>query len=436
MTMIEIPNAEGSRRILFSREAEDAALGACLINSDQFPLARAIASPADFYNQKDRWIWDAMTRLWKRHEAIDITTVGLELGRDRLEEVGGMAYLMKLSNLLGSSFNADAYARIVHDQAVLRHLVAAAERTAVAAYREGASAAEVSALAYRELRSASMEIAEGPTSTIREVLAASCAEAEARNGQSCLPGIPTGFAELDSKLGGGFGNGQLILVAGFPGGGKSSLMTQMAAYAGLTRWVRFHSLEMPVTDLGFRFVAQASGVNSQAIRTGRLSDDERQKVDAAIAELSNRKIFFDGRLPMSVPLMKVGALRAQAEGQLQILFVDYSGLMSSPGEREYERHSALSHDFKVLAQDLKIPVCVAHQLNRRGYEEEAPDKQHLRSSGTWEQDADVVLIVHRTKEPARGGRLPCRLKVAKQRNGPTGYVDLLFRPETTKFEEG
>lgn len=427
---------EESVRPLFSRQAEDAVIAACLINPDMFAPARAIIAPTEFFIEKDRWIWAAMDQLAARHEPIDLTTVGCELGEERLKEVGGQAYLIGLTNLLGSSLNAEAYARTAHDLAMRRKLVSAARDMTMQAYRDDVSTEEVIARSYLGLHEASLGLTRGGACSLREALSQwerQVEETAASGGGP--PGIATGFATLDGILGGGIGPGQLALVTAFPGGGKSSFLLNVALHAGTRHRILLFSLEMSPRDIAQRMLALHTGINSQMIRGNRLEPEERNRVKAAVEELGELQLEIHDTRPLSVPVLRSSLIQAMAQDRVDLVMIDYAGLMHSPGDTEYEQQRALSGDLKELAGDLNLPLLVALQLNRRGHDADAPQAHHLRGSGTWEQDADIVMVLQTTDEPRRRDGLPYRLRIVKQRNGPTGCVNLLFKPETMRFEE-
>ncbi len=431
----ETPKQEQVRS-LYSREAEEAVIAACLINPDMFAPARGIVAAREFYIVRHRWIWAAMDALSTRHDPIDFTMVATELGPERLAELGGMSYLMGLTNLLGSSLNAEAYARTVHEMAVRRQIVSAAREMTVQAYGAEATTEEVIARSYASLRQASTGLAHGGACSMREALdrcAQELAQIEAAGGR--LPGTPTGFAALDRQLGGGLCPGQLAVVTAFPGGGKSSFLINAAYRAGVRHRILFFTLEMSPQDIAYRMLALKTGIDSQCIRTRQLEMHERQLVSEAMLALGELQVEIDTTRPLSVPQLRSRLIQALADAPVDLVIIDYTGLMHSPGESEYEQQRALSRDLKELAEEVNLPVLVAHQLNRRGHDAESPQAHHLRGSGTWEQDADLVMVIYIANEQPRADRIAYRLKIAKQRNGPTGHVDLVFTPQTTRFEE-
>lgn len=435
MTTIEAYPSDYVERTLYSREAEEAVLGACLINPDMFPLINAHLGAQHFYIHRNRWIWQAMQRLRDRQEPIDLITVACELGEARLKELGGNAHLTALTNGVGFTFNAESYAHTVRNYAVLRDVVAAAQNTVADAYRDGATAAAVVARADQGVRSASMGLPTGNTQPLSDVLAEIRALTEERLRTGQAPGISTGFPGLDAKLGGGLREGELTIVAAEPGGGKTSFLTMVAAHVSKSRRVRYHTLEMTAQELANRMLAQASHLNSQAIETRRLNDAELDQLEAASQELGARLLDIDDAVPTTVPDVAAKCLRAQMERGPHLVVIDPAGLIHAPGESEFDQSRSLSRDLKVLAKELHAPILVAHQFNRRRTEQETPKIENLRGSGTWEQDADNVLLLYPHGESRRPGYQPYHLEIAKQRNGPTGYVHLVFRAETTEFVE-
>ncbi len=418
----------------YSKEAEEAAVGACLINPSMYAVARGIAAPEDFYLQDLRLIWTAMDSLLRRGEPIDITTVGSELGA-QLETIGGTARLTQLTNLLGSSMDGDAYARIAKTYSVRRKALAAANRIAVLAYRDGIGLEELISQAQEALSDAWRGVRNGHESLAVDLGPERYALAQERAGNKGLPGIPTGFAALDLGIGGGVKPGQFVMVAAFPGGGKTSFLCMVAQHAARFCKVRYQTLEMTSADMANRILAQMGGINSQGIETGRLRADEWTRFAAAVEAFSSLKLMFDDSAPLTTELLRSRCRQAKGEGRLDLLIVDYAGLIKAEGKTEVEQHRRISGDLKGLATELNIPVLAAHQLNRRAYEQEVPGMHNLRGSGTWEQDADGVWILQPKDEDARGPSIPYKLHIAKQRTGPTGVVRLVFHPQTTAFEE-
>lgn len=416
-----------------SDEAEEAAIGAVLINPGSFPRLFAIVKPAAFYNFANRWVWEAMAQLAQRDEPIDVITVANELG-SRLADIGGNSQLFRLGESFVSSLNGETYAREVRDKAVRRAMLRACNNIAVEAYRDGGEILDLITAANRELRAASQGIADGRGRPASELGPEQYARAQdrARN-KDHLPGILTEIPMLDRALMGGLRPGQFFVVASPPGGGKTSLLTQIAWQAARHHHVRYQTLEMTPDEISVRMLAQMSGLNSQQIGVGFIDDNQWESLAAAVDDFSRLKLDVDNTSPLDVPLLRAIAQQAIADERLDLLVVDYAGLMRSPGDGEYEQYRLLSRELKILATDLDVPVLAAHQLNRQAHEQGTPKYWNLRGSGTWEQDADVVLLIYPHGEPTPEG-VPYRLEIAKQRNGPTGEAELIFRPTTTRFD--
>lgn len=414
---------------IHDREAEEAVIASCLINPGVFPGLEVFLHAADFYVHRLGWAWQAMSRLASRGESIDIITVANELG-DRLHEFGGAAFLTELVNLRGSSLHAESYGHIVKRDSQRRQVIRAANRIAELASRQDLEAPDLVSAVTLELERATSQEGTGAGRPLGEEAAAIFQQAQAMAQGKVHPGVPSGITGLDEILGGGWQTG-LIVVTGYPGVGKTAFVTMIARTAGAIREVRFHCLEMSAAEMALRFLAQETGLSSQAIAPGHLEPHEWEKLAAAVETCGALRITIDDSAPMTMPQLKAISLAERPD----LLIVDSAGLIEAPGEREYDQHRYVSNRLKNLSRMLGVPVIVTHQLNRRGHEEATLMPHHLRGSGTWEQDADVILILEPGEDGAPKGCIPIRLKVAKQRNGPKGMLNLVFHPRSTRFEQ-
>ncbi len=419
-----------------SREAEEAVLGACIINPEVLPLvAGIITHPDDFYLIRNRLVWNSLNSLSRKHEPIDYLTIQVELG-DKLMDVGGPAYITTLVSQCPTSLNAESYAREVHRSGIKRRLISAAGEIANAAINFSVEEAVTRSLEAVHL--ASNGLIGGRGQDAEQLIAEHYERVTILANQDETPGIPTGYMDLDLKLGGGLQNGDFILLAAFPGGGKTSLLDCIAAHVAKTRFVDLYTLEMSNMSQTNRILAQMSGINSQVLRSGKLAVSEWPLYDAARHEFEKLRLRIDDTTPLSVPTLRAKCVQHKAMGELDLVLVDYAGLMHSLGSSEYEQNRTLSRDLKLLAGELNVPVMAAHQLNRKAHERAKPTMFDLRGSGTWEQDADIVMLVYEPTDEDRpmtqNGFEDRILEVVKQRNGPTGIIELLFKNETTRFE--
>jgi len=419
-----------------ARQAEEAVLGSVLIDPDAYFAVAQILTAGDFYIVRNRWVWEAFTALTERHTPIDYLTVCSELEtNNRLGEVGGPAYLMTLINQTPSSLNAEAYAQLVAETATRRRLIEAANRIAGLGYDDclplddSIRQAEQLLMAAGD-RQVNREVT--PLGRIMSRLYDQVQEA-AQSGREFL-GLPTGLIDLDNLLK-GLQKGNLVVLAGRPGMGKTSLLLTIALNVGLVgrKRVGVFSLEMSEDEVGNRFLAQESGIDGQRLKMGKLREDEAALFVAAVEKLSAAPILVDDTPSLTPAQLRARCKRIQGQGGLDLVIVDYLQLMSGGGKFENRQVevSFISRQLKALAKELNVPVLAAAQLSRaveqRG--EKRPQLSDLRESGGIEQDSDVVMFLFKGETE---GQLS--LEVAKQRNGPTGLVPFVYRPSITKFE--
>lgn len=438
------PRAE--RMAPHSVEAEEAVLGACLIDSNAYLEISAFLRADDFFLLKHSLLWSALSAIHERGEAVDDLTVIEELrGRAQLEEIGGPAFIVRLINNTPTSLNGETYARIVERGAIRRRLLAAASEIAQAAQDESADIHEVMAKAESTL----FGVTERSINR-RELVPMSMALSEyyerieaqyAHRGEPV--GVPTGFGDLD-KLLGGMQRSDLIIIAARPGVGKTSLMLSMARNAakfGNAR-VAIFSLEMSSEQLVQRMVSSETGINSQKLRTGDLSDDEWRKLTLAAGSLGSLNIFLDDTPALTPLQMRTKCRRLQREHGLDLVIVDYLQLMNSgmtKNDNRVQEISFISRNLKELARELNVPLLSAAQLSRsveqRG--DKRPQLSDLRESGSIEQDADIVVFIYREDmyEENSERQNQADLLISKHRNGPTGVVTLYFNKNNTQFSD-
>jgi replicative DNA helicase len=419
-----------------SRESEEALLGAMQINPEIIPEVRGIISKSeDFYIHRHKWIWSALCTLDDRHEPIDMLTLSEELKRtNQLDEIGGPAYLTALVCQAPSSLNAEAYARLVHGYGIRRCMISAANKIAGLAYNETMVLEDVVSGCLEEVQLAANGLAGGKIAQSSQLVSEFYDRIEVNSKRDNLPGIPTGFFDLDVKLGGGLQDDDFILVAGFPGMGKTGFLETVIEHTSKTKWVGLFTLEMSNSQQTDRIIAQMTGINSQKIKSGKLGDLEWPLITYAVEEFEAKKLFMDDASFLSFPNLRAKCIQWQSLGKLDLVVLDYAGLMQALGNSPYERSCYLSRNLKCLARELHIPVLAAHQLSRKAAEHNKPTMHHLRDSGSWEQDADIVMLLSEPNEAVNKELTPRNLEIAKHRNGPTGDISLSMRLNTTKFE--
>jgi replicative DNA helicase len=424
-----------------SREAEEAVLGAVLINPDVYVELSEFLTAEDFYIHRLRFIWEAYTRLFERRLPIDNLTVANELNdMGRLEEIGGPAFLTALLNQVPTTLHSEAYGQIVRAAAIRRHLLKAANQIATLAHDQELELPNVTEQAVAALEGAVLRETGGNLISLKDALGQAYDQIDALSRSPELPGTPSGLVDLDAKLG-NFQAGALYVLAARPGQGKTSLMLTAARNAAKNhKRVAIFSLEMPTLRITNRLLAQESGLDVQLLDTGKVVDGDWPRLTAAVENLENLPIFIDDT-PAITPLQLKAKLRRLhlSAGKIDLVLVDYLQLMRSgqKTENRTQEVGAISRALKALSKELNVPILAAAQLNR-DVEKRAssrPQLSDLRESGDIEADADVVMFLHQPDPlPPSGSALqPTEIFVAKHRNGPTGSIPSLFSKSTTLF---
>jgi replicative DNA helicase len=429
-----------------SQEAEQAVLGALMLDGDAWDKVADAVGEADFYRRDHRLIFAAIGELADLGQPCDAVTVSEYLDRKgTLEEAGGLGYLGRLVQDTPGATNVRAYAVIVRERAVLRELISAGGEIADSAFRpEGRSVPElldaaeqrVFQIAERGARRGSGFVA------LKKILPATVDRLDLlSNSDGDVTGLSTGFTELD-RMTAGLQKGDLIIVAGRPSMGKTSLAMNMAENAaiGSNTPVAIFSMEMPAEQLAFRMIGSIGRVNQSHLRTGNFSDEDWSRINSAVTIMSQAPIFIDDTPALTPSEVRARARRLKREHNLGLIVIDYLQLMQVAGTKENRATeiSEISRSLKALAKELSVPVIALSQLNR-GVEQRTdkrPVMSDLRESGAIEQDADIIVFIYREevydKETHRKGIAD--IIIAKQRNGPIGELPLTFLGEYTKFE--
>jgi replicative DNA helicase len=426
-----------------SREAEEAVIGAVLINPEAYYDVAQFLQADDFYITRHQWIWQAFMRLHERRVPIDFLTVSEELDQlGQLAEVGGPAYLTALINNVPTSLHAEAYGHLVENTAIRRRMLAAANQIAKLAYQEDSGVDVVMDEAEKAVFGVSERRMTRDLQTIQQVLSDYYDRIDRLAGMSEeIYGVPSGFIDLDRLLG-GMQASDFLIVAGRPGMGKTAFMLSAAKNAAQIhkKHVAVFSLEMSNEQLVQRLIAQETGIDSQRLRTGKLVEDEWPIFTHAIEVLSDTLIFLDDTPALTPLQLRTKSRRLHLEYRLDLIIVDYLQLMSSGvrAENRVQEVSYISRNLKVLARELNVPVLAAAQLSRAVEQraDKEPQLSDLRESGSLEQDADVVMFIHRPEmyEKDTLKQNIAQIKVAKHRNGPVGTIELVFRSNLAKFE--
>lgn len=429
-----------------SIEAEQSVLGSLMLDAHGFDGVAEVLGEGDFYKAAHRQIFTIMVSLLEREQPIDVITVAEELNRrGELQRVGGLGYLTELASSVAGSANLVAYARIVRERSTLRQLIAAATDIAKASYNPGALAADdLLQLAEKKV----LEIAEerpkeGGFIDVNSLLKAAVERIDALfRTDSDLTGVSTGLTELNSKTS-GWQPGELIILAARPSMGKTALALNFVEAALMTQAkpVLVFSLEMPADALVMRMLSSLGRIDQGNIRTGRLTEDDWPKLEAAARKLKDKLLFIDDTAGLTPNEVRARIRKIEREhGKPGMIMIDYLQLMHVAGNNDgrTQEISEISRSMKALAKEYECPVICLSQLNR-GVESrpnKRPMNSDLRESGAIEQDADVILFIYRDdyyneESPEKG---IAELIIGKQRNGEIGTCRAAFVGKFTRFE--
>jgi replicative DNA helicase len=429
-----------------SIEAEQSVLGALLIDKDAVIEVAELLSAPDFYRQHHGTIYAAILDLYERREPVDIVTVSEVLERqEKLEEIGGSAYLTSLINLTPTAVNAVHYARIVERKGVLRNLISAAGKIAGLGYQEEGEIGEVIDRAESELFAVSEKRVESGFAPLKGLLHSAYDRLDyLHEHKGEISGIRTGFADLDAMTT-GLQKSDMILIAARPSIGKTSLALNFAEYAAVNegKTVGIFSLEMSKEQLVLRLLSSVANIDSGRLRTGFLEEMDFARLAPAMNTLAEAPIYIDDTPNLSAMELRTKARRLQAESGLDMIIVDYLQLMQSGTQsrdaNRVQEVSDISRGLKALAREIEVPVVALSQLSRQTEMREGrePRLSDLRESGALEQDSDLVMFLWREKERGeddqeQDGEI-INLGLAKHRNGPTGRSKLWFKKRQTRF---
>ena len=445
------------RKAPWSPDAEQAVLAAMLLDADAVLRATELLDDSMFYQEGHRRIYRGMIALVERGAVIDPLTLADELERrGDLASSGGKDYLGVLLDAVPTASNTEYHARIVREKALLRRLIEVSTAIVGEAFEGRLSAAELLDDAEQKIFQVSQAQGAGGFVRIKELLWPTMERIEAlqRGGRS-ITGVGSGFKDLD-EMTSGFQPSELIIVAARPSMGKTAFVLNVAQHAALEGKVpvAFFSLEMSKDSLMERIISSEARVDAQKIRRGMLRDDDMPRIARAVGILNSAPIFIDDASSLTLLEMRSRARRLKAESGLGLVIIDYLQLIQGPASSENRQTeiSAISRSLKALAKELQVPVIALSQLSRApeqrtGESRGRPQLSDLRESGAIEQDADVVMGLYRpdyyAERDAQGiardkdgnvidGR--AELIILKQRNGPTGSVDLFFHKQYTRFD--
>lgn len=424
-------------------DSERALLGSIMLRPEALPEIMDIISPEAFYVEKHKTIFSAMSDLYNRREPIDLLTISSHLKeRNELDRSGGMSYLTELVNTVPSSSNAEHYAEIVQKKFMARKLISAAEHISNLGYDESHELAELLDKAEKKMYEVTSVKQSGNYVELRNTLGEAMERLDRlHKTKGELRGVPTGFKDLDAKLS-GLQKSDLIILAARPSMGKTSLAMDIVRNAAIRHGVptAIFSLEMSTQQLVDRILAAEARVDSWKLRTGALSlDTEFEKIRSALEPISKAPIFVDDQAANNILKIRSVVRRLKHEKNLGLVVIDYLQLMTpvqtKNNDNLVQQITEISRSLKQLAKEFDIPVLALSQLSRaveqRGGK---PRLSDLRDSGSIEQDADVVMFIHRDMNEDGGGRKQtAEILIEKHRNGPTGKVDLFFDGDKTSF---
>lgn len=419
-------------------EAEKSVLGALLIDKDSIVKVVEFLRSKHFYKPTHTHIYNAILNLYEKREPADLITVSEELKRSKLlEDAGGVSYLTELISYVPTAANIESYAKIIHDTALKRSLLTIAGDIGAMVFQD-MDLVDLIDKSEQLLYSVSLDKVHQDFTPIRETLEITFERLdELSKKKGSIRGVPTGLKSLDRMLS-GLQKENLVILAGRPSTGKSSLASNIAQYAAVRKkvGVAVFSLEMGKESIVDRMISAQGDIDNWRITTGNLESSDFEKYSIAAGELAEAPIYIDDTPGISVMEMRTKARRLQLECDIGLIVVDYLQLVHGRNlDSRVQEVSEISQALKNLARELKVPVLALSQLSR-AVEQRGGDKRpqlsDLRDSGSIEQDADIVMFIYRPNEDDRENY---KLYIAKHRNGATGDVPLFFKADRTKFFE-
>jgi replicative DNA helicase len=420
-------------------EAEESVLGSMMLSPEAIADVVEVLGPDDFYRSANGKVFETLREIYGRGDPVDAITAVEELKRrGLLEEIGGHLYISELVERVPTPAAAGSYARIVAETALLRRLISAAGEIMEMAYSAPEEPERVADRAEQRIYEVARHDEEGQVASLHQLVDQAMTDLEKiQNRESAFAGVPTGFRDVDALLS-GMQAGNLIIVAARPGVGKSSFITNVARNVAVDaqRPVAMFSLEMSRWEIGMRLLCAEARVPWDSIRNKRVAADDWSRIAQAADTLHDAPLSVVDSGNVTLVDIRAKARRLAARHRLGVIMVDYLQLMSHTRrvENRQQEIAEISRGLKMLAKELEIPVVAVSQLNRdpERRQDKRPQLSDLRESGALEQDADVVMFIHRDdSDPAKKGLAD--LIVAKHRNGPTDTIPLTFLPHLTQF---
>ncbi len=438
-----------ARTTPFNNEAEQAVLGSMLLDNDLIPEAITKIKDNDFYRDSHKKIFTAITEIKDKGQAADLITVSNYLKeKNELESIGGITYLNEIVDAVPTTANFKHYMDIIEEKSILRNLIKASSSIAESAYESSSDIMLTVDNAEKLIFQIISRKVKNDFTPVHSLLSNTIDKIEELNQRKDIfTGVRSGLIDLDEKTF-GFQKSDLIIIAARPSVGKSALAINIAEYVGaeLKKPVGLFTLEMNKESILYRLLAAQSGVDLFKIRSGHLSSQDWDPLINAASVLSESPIYIDDTPGINILELRAKARRAVKQYKFELIIIDYLQLITSSSKMKENRQqeiSEISRALKALARELNIPVIALSQLSRKAEDNagEPPKLSHLRESGAIEQDADVVIFIHRESKNRKDeddasvneNVTDYKLIIAKQRNGPTGEVDVKFFKNTTKF---
>ncbi|MDA3732743.1 replicative DNA helicase [Niameybacter massiliensis] len=423
-------------------EAEQSVLGAIIMDHEALIVATESLKPRDFYRPDHQQIYEAMVELHTSNSPVDLVTIQNRLDeKGVLEQVGGISYLAELATIVPTSAHIKEYAKIVQEKAMLRRLIKASQDISAKSYEGDEGIHDIMGFAEKQIFDITQNVQTDAFSHINEIVVTAIDKIEeAHTTKGGITGVPTGFIDLDYKTA-GMQPSDLILVAARPSMGKTAFSLNIIQTAAVKykKKVAVFSLEMAKDQLVNRMLCAEALVDAQKVRTGNLDPEDWDRIAMAIPNLSAADVFIDDTPGISIMEMRAKCRRLKMEKGLDLIMIDYLQLMSgnAKGDSRQQEISEISRGLKALAREMQAPVIALSQLSRacEARADHRPMLSDLRESGAIEQDADVVMFLYRDEyyhadsEKKNIGEVI----IAKQRNGPTGTVELVWLGQYTKF---
>ena len=420
-------------------EAEQAVLGALLTNWTAMAEVVSILKADRFYSLQNQLIFDALVKLYTKNATGDTISLINELTVDgKLEQAGGAAYIASLTNVVPSAANIEYYANMVLDRAARRDLIKISSELKASSFELDKDSEAILDTAEQKIFALAERNETTEVFAAKDIMIKEIELIESRyHSKNQFTGVPTGFAKLDTYTS-GFQNSELIIIGARPSIGKTALALSMIEYIACTKRIPcgFFSLEMPVESIGMRLLSQEARVPMQKIRSGMLKIDDVKRIQDAAGRWFEAPLYTVDTPNMRLLELRAAARRMVKNNGVKIIFIDYIGLITTEEAKKetWEQVSEISKSLKALARELQIPIVALCQVARDA-EGNEPNLAQLRGSGSIEQDADVVMFLHRDRLKEEVVAQDAKIILAKQRNGACGDIDILFIPSYSKFEQ-